>query len=187
MFTYFDHYTDKFSTLRYKNLLLMTDMDTDGSHIKGLVINFIHYFWPSLLERNFISEFRTPLLKVKFGKTMKSFYNMQDYHAWRENTADSHKYSVKYYKGLGTNTTEEALEYFRMYDMHYRKYSFNSDYDNDAIALVFDNEKANERKKWILEKYNHTSTVYLNDEGHVPYSEFINKELIHFSHGDNLR
>ena len=38
--------------LRYGRLMIMTDADTDGSHIKGLVLNMIHYFWPSLLDLN---------------------------------------------------------------------------------------------------------------------------------------
>ncbi|KAH9403955.1 DNA topoisomerase 2-beta [Tyrophagus putrescentiae] len=36
----------------------------DGSHIKGLLINFIHHFWPSLLKLNFLEEFITPIVKL---------------------------------------------------------------------------------------------------------------------------
>jgi DNA topoisomerase-2 len=36
--------------LRYGHLMIMTDQDHDGSHIKGLLINFVHHFWPSLLQ-----------------------------------------------------------------------------------------------------------------------------------------
>ena len=36
--------------LRYGKLMIMTDQDVDGSHIKGLVINFIHHFWPNMLR-----------------------------------------------------------------------------------------------------------------------------------------
>jgi DNA topoisomerase-2 len=43
----------------------MADQDHDGSHIKGLIINFIHYFWPSLIILNtFVEEFVTPILKI---------------------------------------------------------------------------------------------------------------------------
>jgi len=40
---------DNLSNLRYGRVMIMTDQDHDGSHIKGLLINFIHHFWPSLL------------------------------------------------------------------------------------------------------------------------------------------
>lgn len=47
----------------------MSDQDTDGSHIKGLVVNFIHYFWPSLFKmRHFLKQFITPLLKASKGR-----------------------------------------------------------------------------------------------------------------------
>ena len=57
---------DKLKTLRYGKLMIMTDQDQDGSHIKGLLINFIHHFWPSLLRRNVVNEFITPIVKVKY-------------------------------------------------------------------------------------------------------------------------
>lgn len=57
-------YTDV-SSLRYGHLMIMTDQDHDGSHIKGLLINFIHHFWPSLLKVDgFLQEFITPIVKV---------------------------------------------------------------------------------------------------------------------------
>jgi hypothetical protein len=53
------------SSLRYGKLMIMADQDHDGSHIKGLIINFIHNFWPSLIKlNNFLQEFVTPILKV---------------------------------------------------------------------------------------------------------------------------
>lgn len=55
--------------LRYGALMIMSDQDTDGSHIKGLVINMIHFFWPSLFRMpGFVKQFITPLLKVTKGR-----------------------------------------------------------------------------------------------------------------------
>ena len=52
------------NTLRYGRLMVMANQDQDGSHIKGLVINFIHHNWPALLRHGFIEEFITPVVKV---------------------------------------------------------------------------------------------------------------------------
>jgi len=61
--------------LRYGSIMIMTDQDHDGSHIKGLLINFIHHFWPSLMYMNgFLKEFVTPLLKATKGNEVKSFF-----------------------------------------------------------------------------------------------------------------
>ena len=45
--------------------MIMTDQDHDGSHIKGLIMNFFHHFYPSLLKLpGFLLEFITPIVKV---------------------------------------------------------------------------------------------------------------------------
>merc|ERR1719316_970493 len=56
-------------SLRYGSIMLMTDQDLDGSHIKGLLVNLVHHWWPSLLEYGFLKEFVTPIVKAwKDGK-----------------------------------------------------------------------------------------------------------------------
>ena len=70
-----DYSDDKnYHKLRYGHLMIMTDQDHDGSHIKGLVINFIDHFWPSLLKRKgFLNEFITPIVVCKKGKDVTFF------------------------------------------------------------------------------------------------------------------
>jgi DNA topoisomerase-2 len=82
----------------------MSDQDTDGSHIKGLVLNFIHHLWPSLFHMSgFMKQFITPLLKAFKGQAVESFFTLQDYKNWSE-TVNIKQWKIKYYKGLGTST-----------------------------------------------------------------------------------
>lgn len=57
-------YTD-IKKLRYGHVMIMTDQDHDGSHIKGLLINMFEHYWPELLKLpDFLQEFITPIVKV---------------------------------------------------------------------------------------------------------------------------
>lgn len=59
-------------SLRYGHLMIMTDQDHDGSHIKGLIINFIETSFPGLLDiPGFLIEFITPIVKVTITKPIK--------------------------------------------------------------------------------------------------------------------
>merc|ERR1712080_419970 len=69
-------------SLRYGQIMIMTDQDHDGSHIKGLVMNLFHTLWPSLLPLGFITSMITPIVKVSKGKKSISFYNLTDYDKW---------------------------------------------------------------------------------------------------------
>jgi len=85
--------------------MIMSDQDTDGSHIKGLIVNFIHFFWPSLFKINgFLKQFITPILKVTKGSDVKAFYTLKDFRDWTQSVEDIKKWKIKYYKGLGTST-----------------------------------------------------------------------------------
>jgi len=109
-----EDYTDdeKFNSLRYGHVIIFTDQDHDGSHIKGLFINMLHTLWPSLVKRKeFVQSLNTPIVKAFKGKDVEIFYNMTDYEKWKD-TPESLNYKIKYYKGLGTSTALEAREYF---------------------------------------------------------------------------
>jgi DNA topoisomerase-2 len=109
------------SNLRYGSIMIMTDQDHDGSHIKGLIINFLHFFWPKLLKHNgFLKEFITPIIKVTYGSNAMSFFTIADFEKWEREVKPSisQKVHVKYYKGLGTSTGTEAKEYFRSLQKH---------------------------------------------------------------------
>ncbi|GJX52322.1 DNA topoisomerase 2 [Tanacetum coccineum] len=173
--------------LRYGHLMIMADQDHDGSHIKGLLINFIHSFWPSLLKvPNFMLEFITPIVKATNKKTKKvlSFYTMPEYEAWKESLGNkATKYKIKYYKGLGTSESKEGAEYFADLDHHMKDFVWADDKDGDAIELAFSKKKIDAKER--LEHFSWTN--FDSKEKHIQYRDFINKELILFSMADLQR
>ena len=187
--------------LRYSHIMLMTDQDEDGSHIKGLVINFFRHFWPKLLkpavdepfDQPFLSSFATPLLKAirKNSKKYLSFYSVAEYNAWRASLIgtndDIGKWKVKFYKGLGTSTPAEAKEYFSAFDKHHVPFIWKSELDGELLDKVFDKSRAADRRDWITSVYDPESTLSYDAKGRITYEDFVNKEMIHFSNSDNVR
>ena len=142
---------DKFNTLRYGHVLLLTDQDVDGSHIKGLFINMLHTLWPSLVKRdNFVQSLNTPIVKALKGKDIITFYNLTDYDKWKESDA-SNGYKVKYYKGLGTSTSQEAKEYFIDIDTKLINY-FWENVEKEVKAKFSDSDKSTLSKKKKVEQ-----------------------------------
>ncbi|EGG19554.1 DNA topoisomerase II [Cavenderia fasciculata] len=174
---------DNISTLRYGHLMIMTDQDHDGSHIKGLILNFIHHFWPSLLKIDgFLMEFITPIIKAFKGKNKPiSFYTIPEYLKWKE-TNGGKGYEIKYYKGLGTSKAEEGKEYFADIERHKLDFQWDDNAD-DSIDMAFNKKRADDRKKWLND---FEPGTYLDQYGakKIKISEFINKELILFSIAD---
>ncbi len=89
----------------------------------------------------FISSFITPLLKAKKKgkkKSVEVFYTFAEYNAWRSSLPEDEvkKWTIKYYKGLGTSTPAEAKEYFQAFDKHFRPYRWNSVKDGQVRRLV---------------------------------------------------
>ncbi|XP_047341634.1 DNA topoisomerase 2 [Impatiens glandulifera] len=181
---------DSVKSLRYGHLMIMTDQDHDGSHIKGLLINFIHNFWPSLLKvPSFLIEFITPILKATFNKNKKrvlSFYTIPEYETWKESLgAKANEWTIKYYKGLGTSTSEEGKEYFKDIDKNRKDFVWANEHDNDAIELAFSKKKIEARKNWLRQF--EPGTFLDHSEKLITYSDFVNKELILFSMADLQR
>ena len=154
------NYTQEMLTqLRYGSVMIMTDQDHDGSHIKGLLINFIHKFWPSLMKlEGFLVEFVTPIIKVFRGKeVVRAFFTIPEYEAWMLEQVNTKNLKAKYYKGLGTSTSTEAKAYFSQLASHKIDFEFIDDEDMDVIDMAFNKKFADRRKTW-LETYDAVTT-----------------------------
>ncbi|XP_008687694.2 DNA topoisomerase 2-alpha [Ursus americanus] len=188
---------DSLKTLRYGKIMIMTDQDQDGSHIKGLLINFIHHNWPSLLRHRFLEEFITPIVKVSKNKQEMAFYSLPEFEEWKSSTPNHKKWKVKYYKGLGTSTSKEAKEYFADMKRHRIQFKYSGPEDDAAISLAFSKKQIDDRKEWLthfMEDRRQRKLLGLPEDylygqttTYLTYNDFINKELILFSNSDNER
>jgi DNA topoisomerase II len=180
--------------LRYGRIMIFTDADVDGSHIKGLLMNLFSIFWPELLEiPGFLIALATPILKVKKNKESKEFYTMTEFNTWKETIDNVKAWDIKYYKGLGTSTSEEAKSYFMNFDDKNIAYAIcdnnedtaNKELSIDKIELAFDKKRSEDRKSWL--KTYDKDNIIEQTQKKVYYHEFIDKELIHFSDYDCKR
>lgn len=197
-------------SLNYGGIIILTDQDSDGSHIKGLIINLIHYFWPSLLKIDgFVQTYATPIVKAFKGTGKKQkihkFYTLSEYKRWYT-SINSKDWKIKYYKGLGTSTSKDAKEAFQnfydniisfvwgenpeMKSIEIESESDDESYNpndecNKAVNLAFSKEYANKRKEW-LKNYD-KDRIIENNVKKISIPRFVNDELIHFSNYDNFR
>jgi DNA topoisomerase-2 len=178
---------ESLSELRYGTLLVLTDQDVDGTHIRSLVVNWIHAYWPGLLTAGFVHTLRTPIIKANGPGLTKSvsFFTEQDYSKWAATARAG--YRVKYYKGLGTSQKEDAKNTFRDYDTLKVEYVRKDVQCDNAVLLAFDKEKdsTTDRKNWLRE---YSRDEYIRaGESVVSVHDLIHRDLVHFSVYDNLR
>jgi DNA topoisomerase II len=166
---------NNFNKLRYGAIMIMADSDVDGKHIIGLILNFFHCRFPSLLARNYVMYYRTPTLRVTHNRQTLKFYTKGEYDRWVVETPNYKNWKHKYYKGLGTSKDAEIKDDYQTPRV------VTCFYDDQAPAtmkLHFD-KKFSDQRKDIIGAWKHVIGV---DEVQMqPISWFLNYELILYS------
>lgn len=172
-------------SLRYGSIVILTDQDVDGYHIKGLVMNLFHTYWPELLELGFVKAMSTPIVKARKGdKEVIEFFTQTDFHNWKKKNDIGKGWVIKYYKGLGTSNNKEARDAFVGFEEKLINYTYDN-LSNDAMNLAFDKSLSDKRKEWLM-NFDPQNIVDSKDK-EVSIPMFINNELIHFSYDDVFR
>jgi len=198
-------YSKSIAGLRYHRIMILTDADDDGYHIKGLVMNYIGHYWPSLLKRQgFICDFATPIKKVFKQNTRGKrtaeveFYSEEEYQHWQATASKSTWQPPQYYKGLGSYEPAEARKFCR--EMRVTEYQWNGEKlevdgkEQESSKLKFDlafqptKKYTDQRKDWLNNGQEpHPIVPAKTGKTVVTYDHFIDNRLKLFSLADNKR
>ena len=205
-------YTD-IKQLRYGGVILMTDADTDGAHIKSLIINFFDVKFPSLLKLDgFIREFITPMIKITIKtssqlwknyskKLMQKAYKGVSKDTWiyplynriefekfeneyLKNVSKS-GYEIDYIKGLATIEKSDTEEYFDNFEDSEIKISFD-EASEESLDLAFSKKREDDRKEWIGSITEDTHLERIPREP-ITCADFINTDLCLYSFDNCVR
>lgn len=173
------------NTLRYGHVMIMTDQDPDGSHIKGLLINLFDTYWNGLARSNkFLDFFITPIVRCTQARNMKTFYTIPEYKKWTQTVTDLPKWNINYYKGLGSSNTTDAKQYFQQIANNRKTLIYNPE-SASKLKLAFDKKLADDRKTWISGT---DPDTYLDlSPTKIDITAFVDKELVLYDIESNQR
>lgn len=177
---------ENFAKLKYGRLALFADADKDGIHIIGLLYNFLHKLFPTVLKvPGFFVFNRSPIMKVVHKGDKYVFHYLEQARQFIDNNNVAKK-NIKYFKGLGTSRSSDIKQDFgkRLAEITHTNTT------NELVDNLFNPKKTTYRKDWIT-SFDASNTITIDyEDGEIEflsYDDFANRELILFSIEDCKR
>ncbi len=138
---------DGLENLRYNNVVIATDADHDGMHIRMLLLAFFLQFFPDLIKTGHVYILQTPLFRVRNKQKTVYCYTEED----RINALNSiSNAEITRFKGLGEISADEFKNFIGK-DMRLDPVIFNKDFDSPNVLRFYMGKNTPERKKYLME------------------------------------
>jgi len=135
--------------LRYNHVILATDADVDGLHIRNLMITFFLRFFQSLVERGHLKILETPLFRVRNKQETLYCYSEQERDRAMKTLGRAHE--VTRFKGLGEISPSE-FKAFVGRDMRLKPVTISGEHSIDETLAFYMGKNTQERRNYIMDK-----------------------------------
>ena len=139
---------DEMDNLRYNNIVIATDADVDGMHIRMLLLTFFLQFFPDLIKRNHVYVLQTPLFRVRNKKKTIYCYSEEERKSALEELGKNPE--ITRFKGLGEISPDE-FKHFIGADIRLEPVILSKDRSIDSILSYFMGKNTPERQNFIID------------------------------------